>query len=228
MFYIYRYTCEINGKIYIGKTNNPARRKIEHLSSSIKGINYFYNAIRKHGYNNFKFEILEQCSTEEMAYKLEEFYINFYNSNNRKNGYNLTTGGEGLQNPSQETLQKMSINAKLRVGNKNPFYGKKHSKETKNKISAANSGNQTQLGKKHTEQTKRKISDKNSGKRFSIATEFKPGQIPTNAKISFEQAQEIRKKYENGEPSKNLQTEYNLSKSSINKIINFKTFKIRK
>lgn len=36
---------------------------------------------------------------------------------------------------SQEHREKISINAKLRIGDKNPFYGKKHSEETKKKLS---------------------------------------------------------------------------------------------
>lgn len=39
-------------------------------------------------------------------------------------------------------------------GKNNPMYGKKHTKETKNKISTKNKGNKYFLGKKHSEETK--------------------------------------------------------------------------
>lgn len=225
MFYIYRYTCKINKKIYIGKTNNPSRRKIEHLSDSRTGISYFYNAIRNHGYENFEFEILEKSDNEEIIYKLETYYILYYKSNKRNLGYNLTSGGDGLRNLSEETIHKLSNIGKLRIGKKNTFYGKHHSIETKNKISNANRGKKYWLGKIHSEASKLKMSEANKGKRLSIRTEFKKGQIPKNAKINYEKAKEIRNKFLNGVLTKTLQQEYNLSRSSINKIINFKTFK---
>lgn len=106
-------------------------------------------------------------------------------------GYNITHGGESLygeENPfygkkhSDETIRKLSENAKKRIGELNPFYGKTHSDESKEKISKANSGNKwTQemkenfskkrtgennsfYGKHHTKETKRKISESHKGK----------------------------------------------------------------
>lgn len=46
------------------------------------------------------------------------------------------------------------------VGEKNPFYGKKHSDETKNKISLANKGSH------HTEEELKKMSEANIGKHW--------------------------------------------------------------
>ena len=41
---------------------------------------------------------------------------------------------------SQETKNKMSKNAKLKIGDKNPFFGKHHTDNAKKRISAANKG----------------------------------------------------------------------------------------
>ena len=67
----------------------------------------------------------------------EKYWIEYYDSYN--SGYNMTIGGEALfgeNNPfygkthTVETKQKLSLLASQRIGNKNPFYGKHHSEET--------------------------------------------------------------------------------------------------
>ena len=50
----------------------------------------------------------------------------------------------------------MSESAKKRVGDKNPFFGKKHLQETREAISKSNTG------KKHTEDVKRRMSENSS------------------------------------------------------------------
>ena len=61
MLYIYKFTNKINGKIYIGQTNDIEQRKRGHKSTAFneKSHDYhcaFHNAIRKYGLDNFDFE----------------------------------------------------------------------------------------------------------------------------------------------------------------------------
>ena len=226
MYYIYKFTNKTNGKAYIGKTIDVERRKIEHLSRS-KTIanNHFYNAIKKYGFDNFDLEILSEHESEDSAYEAESQHIAQYKSNDKALGYNSTTGGEGLKGITDETRKKMSDNGKLRVGDKNSFFGKHHSIYSKKKISQANVGNTSWLGKHHTDESKNKMSEANAGKRFSPNTEFVTGQIPQNAKLTMEQAQELRTKHKNGVSDEILRTEYGLTKLTLWRIITNRSYK---
>lgn len=94
--YIYKITNLINGKIYIGQTNNPKRREREHfsLTPSILEDNdgkILYNALLKYGPQNFSFEIIEdKC---ENYNEKEKFWIKTLNTL-IPFGYNMTDGGE--------------------------------------------------------------------------------------------------------------------------------------
>jgi len=95
---IYKYQNLINNKIYIGKTIDIAQRKRDHRSdaSNPKRDNcIFHKALRKYGEENFSFEIVEECSKQELNEK-EKFWIQYYNSK-VPNGYNMTAGGDDGQ-----------------------------------------------------------------------------------------------------------------------------------
>lgn len=50
----------------------------------------FHRALKKYGLSNFTFEVVEECSLEELDEK-EIKWIAYYDS--WKNGYNMTPGG---------------------------------------------------------------------------------------------------------------------------------------
>lgn len=50
-----------------------------------------YLDFKKYGFENFSFEILEECKTEELDEE-EIYWIKYYDSYNK--GYNLTGGGQ--------------------------------------------------------------------------------------------------------------------------------------
>ena len=100
---IYRMKNKINGKSYIGQTNNFYLRMNGHKSDSQNKNSHSYNtplsnAIRKYGWNNFENTILEEISEEEnwiFIDEREKYYIQKFQSLTNQNGYNITLGGQG-------------------------------------------------------------------------------------------------------------------------------------
>lgn len=99
---IYKIENLINGKIYIGKSVNIEKRFKTHINDSFNKNKPSYNhlihrAIRKYGVENFSFDVIEQCSEDELDQK-EVYWIYTYNCcvlDGEDNGYNMTRGGEG-------------------------------------------------------------------------------------------------------------------------------------
>jgi group I intron endonuclease len=60
--YIYKITNKVNGKVYIGKSNDPERRWKQHKSEVYKNkTTYLYQSMRKYGVDNFSFIVIEEC-----------------------------------------------------------------------------------------------------------------------------------------------------------------------
>ena len=165
-----------NGKRYYGITMQEPEKRWAN-GKGYKNNQYFTNAINKYGWDNIKHEILFDDLTESEAKELEQYFIQWYDSANRKCGYNITLGGEGASgyHHTEEAKQKIGeaqkgkthteeTRQKLSVINK----GKIHTEETKQKISKAKKGaNNPNYGKHRTEETKRKISEANKGRCFT-------------------------------------------------------------
>ena len=94
MAYIYQITNDINGKIYIGKTEfSLEKRWKEHCDDAYresKEKRPLYSAIRKYGIEHFHMELIEETDNPE---EREEYWIEQKQS--FKNGYNATMGGDG-------------------------------------------------------------------------------------------------------------------------------------
>lgn len=89
---IYKITNKINNKVYIGQSVDIKRRWYEHKARAFDPNNNcydkpLYRSFRKHGLDNFLFEVIQECSVEEMN-ELETQYIHQFNSL-VPNGYNL-------------------------------------------------------------------------------------------------------------------------------------------
>lgn len=99
-----------SGKVYIGQSSNIRRRITEHLYSSKKQNTKLYASIRKYGFDSHNIEILFLSQSDYEKNRMEQFFINYYDSINK--GLNL-------------------IDVK---GDRKSFSGKKHTEEEIQKI----------------------------------------------------------------------------------------------
>jgi group I intron endonuclease len=95
---IYKSTNTITGESYIGSTTKSLReRKNQHLRSAlIDETRLFSSSIYKYGKENFEWNVLCECDSEEELEQKEKEFIFFYNTCG-KNGYNMTQGGRGIR-----------------------------------------------------------------------------------------------------------------------------------
>ena len=100
------------------------------------------NAAKKYGKESFRMSIIHWCDNKNDANELETFLIS--ECNTIANGYNITPGGDGTGS-----------------GESNPFFGKTHSEETKEKLRAVN------LGRKLSEEHILKLTEGRKAKGFS-------------------------------------------------------------
>lgn len=100
MIGIYKITNTINNKSYIGQSIHIEQRWQEHLYKS-SGCSLLKYALHKYGVENFTFEVIEECSQDNLN-KREQYWISFYNT--FEEGYNLTRGGDGTIKYSIESI----------------------------------------------------------------------------------------------------------------------------
>ena len=100
---VYIYTNEINGKKYIGQSQDIEKRHNQHLYRAFRKTDHEYNSIlhrafRKYGVKNFSIEKI-YCPLKEMNDKEVEL-IDKYNTL-FPNGYNIQRGGNYTSSPNK-------------------------------------------------------------------------------------------------------------------------------
>jgi len=131
----------------------------KYRSLNCKGQVYLYNALKKYGPENFKYEVILETDDAANAERSEMYLIDVWNLQDSRFGYNIDAGGNSgklNQKLSKETIEKRT---KTRKDNgvvpwnkdlKNPY-----SKETLEKMSTSRTPKL--IGQKRTEETKQKL-----------------------------------------------------------------------
>ena len=150
----------INGKKYIGQSVDMSYRWYRHkyeLNNNIHYNDYLQKAWNKYGEYNFIFYTLEFCDVDNLDDR-ETYYIDFYESINRENGYNLKTGGQCGSKYSDETCLKISESLK---GHEVSLESREKIRKNHADVSGKNNG---MYGKQHTDEAKKKVSQANKGR----------------------------------------------------------------
>jgi group I intron endonuclease len=196
----------INGKKYIGKDshNDP-----NYLGSGT----LLLEDIKIHGKENFKKEILEYCTKENLGER-EEYWINYFNAVKSKNFYNIRSQTSGWFNKDLNLEKYDYVIKKIGDSNRgNPRPWLINNQERKDKLRAANIGKpkpegfgeiirQKATGRIYTDEHKQKISDGKLGKPHpksgtsiiqldkdnNIISEFKSINDAANSNIKFKRS----------------------------------------
>lgn len=143
-FRIYLITCLNSGTQYVGKTiRNINTRFNQHYNEAKRQIinkrTHFQNSLVKYGKVGFIVEEIFNAFDKNKLNYMEIYFIKYYDT--FYNGYNETTGGDGNFKKSDESILKQTNTQKINRKNNglnNPFYGKKHTEESKQLIKKTN------------------------------------------------------------------------------------------
>lgn len=128
-YIVYMHTSPSN-KRYIGITSQNPKRRWRKNGEGYKDHIYFWRAIQKYGWDNFKHEILYSDLTKNEACQKEIELIANYNSNDTNFGYNISVGGESGSKGYKYTEEQRKRMGENRKGEKNGMYGKHHTEES--------------------------------------------------------------------------------------------------
>lgn len=168
MYKVYKHTSP-SGKVYIGVTKQNPRLRWQN-GLGYRTQDYFYRAILKYGWDNFKHEIVYQTESYAEANGKEVELISKYKSTDKNYGYNIENGGNLKKAVSESTRLK------LRNHHTTPEYRKLvlqinakrwSNPEEHRKMSERTSGeNNPMYGRKLTDEHKRKLKEGHSKVKF--------------------------------------------------------------
>lgn len=206
--FIYVTKNLINGKRYVGQHTTY------NLDDGYVGSGkLLLRAIKKYGIENFNCRHCCYCEDKDSLNEAEKYWIAYWDTINK--GYNLTQGGEGtnglkLSKEQRNKLRKAHLGKALSkqhrknisisiTGENNPFYGKKHSEETKLKISLRRRGIVAHnKGVPLTDEHKLKLSNKMKGRvsprkgiKFTEEQKLKSSLAQMGKKLSEEHKRKI-------------------------------------
>lgn len=151
---VYKIENSITGMVYIGSTNNFTRRKNEHFGELRRKEHHsskLQDDYDKYGENVFIMSVIEECS-DDVRHDLEQHYIDIYDAAHK--GYNTSDSAY---------FSKAGFCIMNKNGENNPFYGKHHSEETKERLRDIwNKTRSKRSGWKHKPESIEKMKNKSS------------------------------------------------------------------
>jgi group I intron endonuclease len=136
MAIIYKITSP-SGSLYIGQTIN-LKKRINAYRCDIKKYNKdikLHNSLRKYGWDAHVLEIIEEVP-EELLNERERYWVAYYKTYCYKypDGLNMTEGGDGHRSTWMHKTELRKWYSEKFTGEGNPFYGKRHTEESKKYI----------------------------------------------------------------------------------------------
>lgn len=200
MHHLYRITCLVNSKVYIGQAKDYNQRWRQHKNESQKDkpsmvIN---QAMKKHGMDNFEFTVIATCKSFDDANELETLLVQQYESHiSTGKGYNVSNGGNNAPK-TEEWKEKIS----------QLLMGHEVSQEAREKISQGNSG------KVRTDEFKKNVGDywrdrertEENKKNVSVGLRGNQNCLGKQNSLGYKHSEEAKKKI--GEASKNQPKRY--------------------
>lgn len=185
---IYAIYCHANGKAYIGSSKRMCARLARHrfdLRNDQHGNQHLQNAWNLYGESEFSMGVVQVCDAHALL-ATEQVWLDVwmcaglaFNRHRRAESpvgtkwtdeekkaasdrmkANPTFKGRKHSDRSRELL---SARAKERLSSpeRNPFFGKSHSEETKARLSAANKGNKYCLGRRVSDKCRKAVAESN-------------------------------------------------------------------
>lgn len=220
---VYKITNLINYKIYVGSTCTSFKSRWQkHLQAINKNNHpnqYLQNSYNKHGFNNFKFEILQNVKKDkELIVRVEQFYLDTL-----KPEYNLLLIAGGGGNPTKSENECLEIinyylnDKNISQGNLSEKYSL--SRQTIRKILNGKYYSCRNLNKNLFSQCKRHA-------QYSIVKSLKDENMNIRA-LTKEQAIEIYNTYSTStvkSKRKHFAKKYNTNESTIGDIASGRTY----
>lgn len=198
---IYKITCTVNGKYYIGSTLNKTQRWARHRRELRRGKHVNKNmqaSWTKYGEGSFVFEVLEVVEEPAHLFVAEQRYLDVCAGTPECFNWSRYAGApmRGVFGPAHFAYgKKLPEEMKKRIsaalsGEKHPNWGKKTPAETMAKIVEANKSNPWR-GQKHTPEALAKIAAASKGRVVSEETRAKRSKALRGRAISTAQRLQI-------------------------------------
>lgn len=156
---VYCFINNINGKQYIGSSDDLRKRLLEHIKGEKSNIP-LQRALRKYGLINFSFGVYV-FYTPTTKYKLADLETAYIQSFDSQMLYNVRLSATSMKGYIHTLEARAKMRSRFVIKSNHPMYGKKHRPDSL--LLMAKSGKLNSMwGKQQTASTKLLISDKMS------------------------------------------------------------------